>query len=865
MTGRPGGCGLTADRTEAGLAGDDYERRCCAESISERPPSCRSAQNCTHVARRIASIAATGTDPSLTGVQVRKLLIIVYAVSSATFLIALSIALMSNDQALTVWANRAQVFSVLIVLLTFVGQSAVWLLSRGQLTGRASTDLRDNLALVMPEDSFTRSGLNEEDVWPVRWNRTSTLASKIGVSGTVLELVESIRQSSSRPLVILGDEGSGKTQLARLACHTSNEGRDAPAKLPVRIYLGSWDRRHADFIDWAAKEVAQMAARSGISVGYSRRTVVRFLQTDKVLLIFDGFDELDESNRVAALSELSRRRLPTFVLLSRPTEFIEAQQNLLIAYDSVLLDSLMPDYAAQKIAEAAGDQAWRTLAEQLRADGVSAASKVLSKPLFLSIVCELAARRTSIPNLVGVADESACEAIVMRTYMEQVHLLKPRSPTPSGEAISLRHLKTVARTIRAGDNENFLWWNLHRVVPWWQIALILAALAFALTLLAGWVLSLIDAEFFGRTSIVDALVVGVLVAAISSSPVSNAGQMLAPKQTAIRVFVIVVCLGELVVAAYAWKTGLFRVPGNILGMTLLTLVVALEIGVVAGFVSAIRIRIARVDSSSWPDWLRSVLRPTDILYGGPPRDLGWSFSITKIVIPSLLVIGAYWALFLPISNAPTSGTRSVGYPIPQPIAGFIVFALASLPPTFVALSLGAVRVRERIWAMVLGNLVFAFLRGTLSGSAAFLSVLALSVALIEGPSATWREFSSGTGYGWLGVVAVITLIVLISAFWFGVAGLVLSSGARFIAAWLRLALVGRLPLRLTTAMETAQELGLLRRSGSGYAFRHPRLRDGIEDAGARTQDELPKTERTGPQRALASEDTDPRAAAKPAP
>jgi hypothetical protein len=165
--------------------------------------------------------------------------------------------------------------------------------------------------------------------------------------GSLDDVVDTYRQLPSGRLVVLGRAGSGKTVLTlRFALdQLRRRRRDDP--VPVIVDLGPWNPADVSLRDWLAGQLERdfpgLAAVAYDTVSLATALV----ESGLVLPVLDGFDEIADGLRQAALRELNGTALP-LVLTSRPAEYraaVEAIDVLTSAAVIELCDLTVEDLA----------------------------------------------------------------------------------------------------------------------------------------------------------------------------------------------------------------------------------------------------------------------------------------------------------------------------------------------------------------------------------------------------------------------------------------------------------------------------------------------------------------------------------------
>lgn len=160
-----------------------------------------------------------------------------------------------------------------------------------------------------------------------RWDNIQRLgpgavAEPMDVSGDLPDVAQLHRRIPSGRLVILGRAGAGKSMLAvRLVLDLLESGC---AQIPVIFSLGAWDPTATSLPDWLVAQLLRDHPHlAGRSPGGARSLAQTLIDGDVVLPVLDGFDEIAEGLRAAALRELNTTS-SALVLTSRRGEFADA-------------------------------------------------------------------------------------------------------------------------------------------------------------------------------------------------------------------------------------------------------------------------------------------------------------------------------------------------------------------------------------------------------------------------------------------------------------------------------------------------------------------------------------------------------------
>jgi DNA-binding SARP family transcriptional activator len=167
---------------------------------------------------------------------------------------------------------------------------------------------------------------------PVRWLPSDPAGMPAEIRGTDLrtDAIESVATAFQalhrRRLVVLGPAGSGKSTLAMLLTVELATRRRPDEPVPVLLSLDSWQSGEEHLHTWLRRRLAEEypvlldAGRFGASA------IADLVADRRILPILDGLDELPARRRSAALRALNRSLLATdaVVLTSRPAEYREA-------------------------------------------------------------------------------------------------------------------------------------------------------------------------------------------------------------------------------------------------------------------------------------------------------------------------------------------------------------------------------------------------------------------------------------------------------------------------------------------------------------------------------------------------------------
>lgn len=367
---------------------------------------------------------------------------------------------------------------------TIAGAGAALLAQRIQRTSDLSAASTEFLALVQGQVGGYLREMRYPAPMPVCWrlvrdsradhwdNVVGTLGrapeADTGTADELLALWESLRPGR---LVVLGAAGGGKTVLAARLCEAlvTAARQDGARPLPVLIGIASWDPVTTPFPDWLADRLARDYAELDARDQQGRRIAdVLVKHHRRILPVLDGFDELADHLRAAAITALNMDPGSPLVLTSRPEHYRDAvdgdADGLLKSAAVVELAPLAPEDVAAYLGRSSkhttseGRPVWEGVARALRTGGP--VRDVLTNPLmaFLARVSYSGRGGQRPADLLRRADSTA--------GLED-DLLDRFVPAVYGEdsVRQSRWLTELARHLHASGSRELAWWRLERLVP----------------------------------------------------------------------------------------------------------------------------------------------------------------------------------------------------------------------------------------------------------------------------------------------------------------------------------------------------------------------------------------------------------------
>ncbi|MER5384272.1 hypothetical protein ABT040_29040 [Streptomyces sp. NPDC002688] len=272
---------------------------------------------------------------------------------------------------------------------------------------------------------------------------------------------------ASGRLMIVGPAAAGKTSAAvvllRAALHHRADPARAPYKsgipVPVLVTLDGWapDAERRDVVDWAVERLSRMHK--------GHRYLRQLLDTGRIALFLDGFDEVGEEVRALAVAALESAPFRV-VLISRTEEAaVTAERELPAGAVALELKPVRPADAAEYLLNSLDDPApapWQELVRQLLEEPDSAVARALADPLTVSLLAEVYAPRGPVEELFGLAGPDAVRDHLLDHAVAAAYTRKPRPPgcRPYSPETAERTLRHLAARLTEEDTTGLRWWRI---------------------------------------------------------------------------------------------------------------------------------------------------------------------------------------------------------------------------------------------------------------------------------------------------------------------------------------------------------------------------------------------------------------------
>ncbi|MBH1933526.1 NACHT domain-containing protein [Streptomyces sp. AV19] len=332
------------------------------------------------------------------------------------------------------------------------------------------------------------------------------------------ELAAAFGGLARRRLALLGPAGSGKTTFAVLLMLALLRTRATGDPVPVLCSLSSFDPARESAAGWLRRRIAADYPALADTEHYGVGVVEDLLTEHRLIPVLDGLDELPERSRAAALASLNDT-LPSdtpLVLTCRTDAYVRA-----VAASGVLTGAAVLEPAPVRTGDALvllrlatppgpRQRGWDVLAEHLDRRPGAPAARALTSPLMVALARSVYADHDNDPA------ELADERRFLAPADIEHHLLDALVPTLYGRARrqsparsweprrALAHLAHLAAGMHTQGTHDLAWWQLYRWTPAlagpWR-----RALTWASVLCAGLVLAASLCGFVGNAPLPDVL------------------------------------------------------------------------------------------------------------------------------------------------------------------------------------------------------------------------------------------------------------------------------------------------------------------------------------------------------------------------
>ncbi|HEU0087109.1 MAG TPA: hypothetical protein VFQ77_05605 [Pseudonocardiaceae bacterium] len=281
---------------------------------------------------------------------------------------------------------------------------------------------------------------------------------------------------SSGRIVVVGAPGAGKSGAAILLLLDALAHRDgldtterARVPVPVLFTTYDWDPRTTSAQDWLRDQLVAtypLFAHRGGRAEAAGLVAAR----DKVALLLDGLDEMDETLRSAALQALSEAPFRV-VVLSRSEEMVRAASTTwLVGALGVHLHDVTGAEAADYLERARRGPPparWADLLTHLREHPDGVLAKGLSTPLTLTLLRDTYQLGDDVSDLLDPTrypTRAHIEQHLIARILPAAYAPRPGRPPPRYTEIQARRtLICIAQSM--GKQRDLAWWHIPRWAP----------------------------------------------------------------------------------------------------------------------------------------------------------------------------------------------------------------------------------------------------------------------------------------------------------------------------------------------------------------------------------------------------------------
>ena len=345
----------------------------------------------------------------------------------------------------------------------------------------------DERRLVMPAPIPIRWSLSDLDVagpvvaavgapdvspaFPPLPGHAMITEEELRAGGGRRELHQLFAGLASGRIVVVGAPGAGKSGAAILLLLDAVAHRDSlddteRARVPVPVLFTGhgWDPNTTSVQDWLRDRLVAtypLFQRRGGDADAGTLVAAR----DKIALILDGLDEMDEALRPAALQALSDAPFRV-VVFTRSKEMVQAASEawLVGAVAVHLHDVTGPEGAdyLQRARTGPPPSGWPSLLAHLREHPDGVLARGLSTPLTLTLIRDTYQASDNVDELLDATRYRSTEAI-------EQHLIArvlPAAYTPRPGRPSLRYSEEQARQTltfiarKMGKERDLAWWRI---------------------------------------------------------------------------------------------------------------------------------------------------------------------------------------------------------------------------------------------------------------------------------------------------------------------------------------------------------------------------------------------------------------------
>ncbi|MFE9204823.1 hypothetical protein [Micromonospora sp. NPDC007230] len=381
------------------------------------------------------------------------------------------------------------------------------------------------------DEEARRRQLQEARQMPVRWEVADRPNDRVRLppAGQLPRLIDEF-VGQPRPMVVIGEPGSGKTGLCVIL--TLDLLKEASQRVPVLLQIATWDPNE-NLDDWLVRRLVEDYPFLGNEARFGAGAIREIVTQRLVLPILDGLDEMPPELRPVALRALdddwSADR--PFVLTCRMEEFLAANApNLLVGVLVVRLRPLEPQAAANFLLDATADarlEEWEPVLADLVAHPSDELAQTLTNPLMLALARTVYETEDTSPRELldrrRFPRQHDVEEHLLDRFIPTVFRTRPHRGVPSpirvsrrwDPAVAQRALVFLAGHLQTLRTRDLAWWQLPRAVPRPVSQVVRVTVGTVSCALLGWVMF----GLFGRPHL--GVAFGLLVGFFGALPLGS--------------------------------------------------------------------------------------------------------------------------------------------------------------------------------------------------------------------------------------------------------------------------------------------------------------------------------------------------------
>lgn len=252
-----------------------------------------------------------------------------------------------------------------------------------------------------------------------------------------------------RKLLILGAPGSGKTVLMlQLAERLLQEARENEKKsIPMVFNLSSWAEKRESLTDWLIERLRR-------DYGAGKKIAIELIQSDSLIYLLDGFDEVAEAYREECLEKINAFMSPTrqIVICSRIHEYASLTEPLNTRFAVEIEELSDEQFRAELSKSIPKAETTETIIDTLTAD--NEVWKEVKKPLFINILINTYSdgKPFAEHNIEGNAVEKL-QRLVIEPYINRQ--LQNQPAVDMDNALVPRYLSWCSHNLRGKEESIF--------------------------------------------------------------------------------------------------------------------------------------------------------------------------------------------------------------------------------------------------------------------------------------------------------------------------------------------------------------------------------------------------------------------------